>query len=46
MVKYESQGRYDTIFMCLADLLCQQFDIDARKLTGLMWCLFSFDLKV
>ena len=29
MVKYESQGRYDTIFMCLADLLCQQFDIDA-----------------
>ena len=42
MVKYESQGRYDTIFMCLADLLCQQFDIDAGTLMGLMWCSKSF----
>ena len=41
-VKYESQGRYDTILMCLADLLPQQFDIDARTLMGLMWCSKSF----
>ena len=26
MVKYEPQGRYDTIFMCLAALLDQQFE--------------------
>ena len=42
MVKYESQGRHDIIFMYLADLLCQQFDIDARTLIGLMWCSKSF----